>query len=88
MFTILTKGLNDLGNEFTMIEVKAMMKYKFAKCEVVSDDGEIIGERIKGTSEMSKLELSTFIDKVISYAADTFNIQIPYPNEEMMLNFN
>ena len=88
MFSILTEGLNELGNEFSMLEVKEMMKYKFAKCEVINEStGEVIGERIKGTSEMTKLELGSFIDNVVRYALQEFNIVIPLPNESIEIDY-
>jgi hypothetical protein len=87
LFTIFTKELNELGNDFTMTEVKELCKAKFSQVEVVNQEtGEVIGTRIKGTHEMSKGELNEFIEKVIRWAADMFSITLPYPNEEMLLN--
>lgn len=88
IFTIFKDGLNELGNEFTMQEVKDICKYKFALMDVVNEStSEIIGQRIKGTSEMSKVELAEFIDNVIRWAADNFHIVLPVPNEMLEINF-
>ena len=38
-------------------------------------------------NEASK-ELSVFIDKVITWAADYFHIKLHYPNEEMLIDLN
>ena len=87
MFTQFKDSLNELGNSFTMEEVKALCKAKFALIDVVNEStGEIIGQRIQGTHEMKKDELSIFIDKVITWAADFFNIKLYYPNEEMLID--
>lgn len=84
LFTIFQKELNELGNEFTMQEVKDLCKYKFLKTEVFNtDSGEVIGERIKGTSELTKEDLNVFIGQIIRWAADMFHIILPYPSEQM-----
>lgn len=84
LFTIFTDELNELGNEFSMQEVKELCKVKFALMDVLNEDtGEVIGQRIKGTSEMNKTELNEFFEKVIRWAADSFGIILPYPNEQL-----
>jgi hypothetical protein len=89
LFTIFTQALNELGAEYTMHEIKEMCKKKFATVNVYNKKtGEIIGERVMGTSEMSKIELNEFFEKVIMWAADMFNIVLPYPNEELEIDFN
>jgi hypothetical protein len=84
LFTIFTDALNYLGNEFKMEEVKAICKTKFCTIDVINNNsGEVIGQRIKGTSEMNKMEMVEFIDSVIRWAADYFHITLPYPNEQL-----
>ncbi len=88
LFTAFKDGLNELGNDFTMQQVKDLCKAKFALIDMVNEGtGEIVGQRIKGTSEMGKLELNDFFEKVIRWAAETFNIQLFYPNEELTIYF-
>jgi hypothetical protein len=85
LFTQLTEVLNDLGNEFTMQEVKDMMKAKFALTDVVNTStGEVLGQRIKGTSEMKRMELADFIDSVIRWAAE-LGVKLYYPNEVILM---
>ena len=84
LFTIFTEELNELGNEFTMMEVKDLCKAKFALIDVFNEKtGEVLGQRIKGTSAMNKTELSDFVESVIRWAADSFGIVLPYPNEQL-----
>ena len=86
LFTILTEALNDLGNEFNMLEVKDMMKAKFLLTDVVNEKtGEILGQRIKGTSECTTVELNEFFENVIRWASE-LGIVLPYPNEELELD--
>lgn len=88
LFTSFMDGLNELGNDFTMDEVKELCKAKFALIDVVNEStGEIIGKRIKGTSEMTKIELNEFFENIIHWAAETFNITLYYPNEVIEIDF-
>jgi len=83
LFTIFKDALNDLGNEFTMLEVKELCKAKFSLIDVVNQEtSEVFGQRIKGTAEMTKGELAEFIESIIRWAADSFHIVLPYPNEQ------
>lgn len=55
LFTIFTKALNELGNNFKVEEVKELVKCKFLTIDVVNEGtGEVIGERVKGTHELDK----------------------------------
>ena len=84
LFTIFAESLNDLGNEFTVDEVKELCKAKFALIDVMNKEtGECLGQRIKGTSEMTKTELNLFIENIIRWAADYFSIVLPYPSEQL-----
>ena len=86
LFTILTDALNDLGNEFNMLEVKDMMKAKYLLVDVVNEKtGEILGQRIKGTSECTTIELNNFFENVIRWGAE-LGIVLPFPNEPLELD--
>lgn len=88
LFTIFKDALNELGNDFDMEEIKEMCKMKFLVVDVINTDtGECIGQRIKGTHELTKVEMMEFIEKIIRWAADSFHIVLPYPNEELEMNF-
>lgn len=83
LFTIFKNELNQLGNEFTMLEVKDLCKAKYLTVDVVNiSTGECIGQRVKGTHELTKIEMMQFVDDVIRWAADFFHIILPYPNEQ------
>lgn len=84
LFTIFKDSLNELGNDFTMDEIKELCKFKFATIDIINEDsGEVFGQRIKGTHEMKKMEMVEFIDKIIIWAADHFGIILPYPSEQL-----
>jgi len=84
MFTIFKNKLNELGNTFTMENVKEMMKVKFLLVDEHNvETGELIGQWVKDTSQLTTTEMTVFIDEVIQYAAETFHIELPYPNEQL-----
>lgn len=85
LFTIFKNELNNLGNEFTMDEVKEMCIHKCSvETEVINKNtGELMFMRKKRTSELSKTEMSDFIESIIRWGADMFNIILPYPNEQI-----
>lgn len=88
LYSIFRDALNDLGNEFTMQEVKDLCKYKFLLIDVINEEtGEVIGKRIKGTSELSKVETMEYLDKIIEWAKESFNIKLPLPNESLEIEF-
>ena len=82
-FTILKNELNNLGNNFKMEEVKELVKAKFLMVDVVSGDGEIYGQRIKGTHECTTVEMLEFILSMRQWAFEVFNIDIPEPNSQI-----
>jgi len=84
LFTLFAEELNKLGNEFDQAKVKGICKCKFLTVdEVNKETGEVIGQRIKDTSELSTVEMATFIEQIIRWAADMFHIVLPYPNEQL-----
>lgn len=84
LFTIFKNELNQLGNEFKMEQVKEIAKAKFLTVDVVNEStGECIGQRVKGTHELSKVEMMEFVENVIRWAADMFHITLPLPNEQI-----
>jgi len=87
-FTILSKELiNYTGDErYSPAAVKEIVKCKFLTVDMVNENtAEVIGQRIKGTSELSTLEMNELYDNMIRWAAEQFNINIPYPNENLQL---
>lgn len=87
LLTAFTSELNALGNEFTMATVKDLCKIKFAMVDVVnSATGEVIGQEMKHTSAMNKIELNEFFEKIIRWASEDFDIQLFYPGEQLEIN--
>lgn len=83
------KALNSVGYDEvkTDAQAKRIMKAMFLKTEVFSKEtGEVL-EDIKDTSDLNKEEMNILIDDVIKFAAENMNYQIPYPNEQLLMNY-
>ena len=88
LFTIFRDALNDLGNTFTMEDIKDICKLKFAIVDVFNEStGEVIGQKIQETRDMTTTQMCKFVDDIIQWAAEKFEIKLPYPNEEFTLDF-
>jgi hypothetical protein len=44
-----------------------------------SGTGEVIGERVRSTTELNVEEFSEYLEKVIAWLADMFGIECPIP---------
>lgn len=85
LFTIFTQALNELGNDFTMAQVKGICAAKFLVVEEVEKStGEVIGERIRSTTELNTVEFNEYFEKIIAWAATVFGIVLPLPNEDII----
>lgn len=86
LFDMFKNGLNEHGHDFTSQRVKDLCKRKFLETDEIDiRTGEVIGQRIKDTSELNKLEMAEFIDKVIWWAADFFHIVLPPPSTQLTI---
>ncbi len=86
LFTSFADALNDLGNDYSMEQVKMLCKVKFALKDMVDmSTGEVIGQEIQHTSDMTKEEFSVFIEKIINWAREFFNIKLFFPNEQLTI---
>jgi hypothetical protein len=89
LFKIFSVELIDLTGdlEYSPEYVKSLSKCKFLMEDVVNKStGEIIGQNIRHTSDLTTNELNTFFEAVIRWAAETFHIILPYPNEKLFLD--
>lgn len=77
-------GYDTLKND---VQAKRVLKSMFLKRQLINKEtGEVI-EYIQDTSDCSKEELNILIDEVIKFAAEEMSYQIPYPNEQTMIEY-
>lgn len=78
--TILSK---DLG--YTKEEIHELCKYKFLKREKVFEKTGEIFEYIESTTKLNKMDFSDMTSELIRWSAETFNIILPMPGEQLSI---
>ena len=77
--------LKQLGNDFDPDTVHEYLKDKFNQVEIIGEGGEVIDYIGESTTKMNKEQFSIYVDKIIEWANDFLNINIPLPNEKLEL---
>lgn len=68
-------------------QAKQIMKSMFLSAETVNKEtGEMI-KYVRKTSDLTKEELNILIEEVIKFCSENMHYQIPYPSEQLMLNY-
>lgn len=80
---LVRQGLKDLGHKLTLEDTHLFLRGKFLKEELVSEDGEVIGERIKSTTELTKSAFADYISEIQQFSAEILGVNIPNPNEQL-----
>lgn len=83
------KALNSVGYDEvkTDMQAKLIMKSMFLSVETANHQtGELI-KYIRNTRDLTKEELNILIEEVIKFAAENMNYQIPFPNEQLMMQY-
>lgn len=82
------KGFMDIGYVLTLEEVHEFFKAKFLISDIVHPDkGEVLGNRIKSTTELETFEFGEYFEAIIRWCAEYLSIEIPYPNEQTSIAF-
>lgn len=77
-----------IGYFLSLDEVHEFFKDKFLKDVVVHPDtGEILGNKVKSTTELDTFEFNEYFEAIIVFVAETFSTEIPYPNEQTSIEF-
>jgi hypothetical protein len=69
------------GQTITDEQAHDLMKAKFLTISVINPgSGEVIGERVRSTTELKVEEFGEYLEKVMAWLADMFGIECPIPN--------
>lgn len=82
---LVRQGLKDLGHKLTLEETHLFLRGKFLKEELLSEDAEVIGERIKSTTELGKGYFADYISEIQQFSAEILGVDIPNPNEQLQI---
>lgn len=68
---------------YTKDELHEILKYKFLKRSKVDEDTGEIFEYLGSTTKLNKTDFANMVNELIRWAAETFNIILPLPGEQM-----
>lgn len=69
-------------------EMHEIVKAKFLTIEYVHEDTGEIFNRVKSTKELSKFEMSELTNNFKMWAAQTFSIALPDPDQQQQIEYN
>lgn len=88
---IVQQGLKDCTGEYRTAEnihYNILLKMFAPEKEIINiDSGECITEKIS-SSEMTTSQFMDYIVDIQKWSAEFLNVQIPNPNEEILINFD
>lgn len=71
---------NELG--YQKDEMHEIIKFKFLKGEKVDEKSGEVFEYLRSSADLSTTEFSVFMENLIQWAIQTFNITLPMPNTQ------
>lgn len=89
VIVLIKSALKDTGNNLNTNDVHDLLRLKFLK-ETISikyETGEVI-ERVRSTTELTTSQFMDYIAEIQQFAAEYFDLIIPDPNTEIILNFD
>lgn len=78
-------ALKDIGHKLSIEDTHLFLRSRFLKEEMVNDDGEVIGELIKHTSQLTKSQFSDYTEEIKQFSAEYLGLIIPDPNEQISI---
>jgi hypothetical protein len=82
---IVRDGMKELGVELSTDGVHELLKFRFLKQELTTNDGEII-QTVRSSTELTPQEFNDFIASIQQWSAEYLGIDIPDPNEQTTLS--
>lgn len=77
---------NELG--YSKEEMHEILKFKFLKAELADTKTGEVFEYLKSSANLTTVEFSTFMESLIQWSAETFNVVLPMPNEQIGIEFD
>lgn len=82
---IIQQAFKDLGHKISKEDTHLFLRNRFLQQELITEDGEVIGSRIKSTKELTKSAFGDYLFEITQFAAEILNVQVPNPNEQVNL---
>lgn len=85
---ILRAAFKDIGHNLSNEEVHLFLKTKFLKQTIANENGEYLGEKIGSTADLTTTQFMEYILQIQQFAAESLNVQIPSPNEQVQIEID
>jgi hypothetical protein len=82
--SLIQERFKELGTDCSKEDVHCFLRGKFLYNEAISEHGEVF-QIPRSTTELSKSEFMDYIAKIQQFAAETLDIIIPEPNEQISI---
>lgn len=74
---------------YTPMQIKGWAQVLFLKEDVVNvETGEVVGQMVRDTSDLSTIEHAKFMQEVRAWAEDFFEIFLPEPDKNYQMDFD
>jgi len=83
LITMISERFRELGNDCTKDDIHCFMRSKFCFKEILQGD-EVL-QLPKSTTELTKSEMSEYIEKIKIFAASSLDLILPEPNQQLEL---
>ena len=68
------------GEQYSSEQIHVWMRSMFLKQPIVNHGtGEVMGETVKSTTELDTKEFSDYVDRIIKWAGEVLEVEIPAP---------
>jgi len=85
---IVQQGLKDIGHRLSKEDTHLFLRNRFLTQELVSSEGEVIGNRLRSTTELNKSEFADYTSEIQQFSAEYLNIVIPDPLTQVTISCN
>lgn len=88
VISIMRAAFKDIGHNLSNEEVHLFLKTKFLKQTIANENGEFLGEKIGSTTDLTTTQFMEYILEIQQFAADSLDVQIPSPNEQVQIEID
>ncbi len=85
---ILRGAFKDIGHNLSNEEVHLFLKTKFLKSSIANESGEFLGEKIGSTADLTTTQFMEYIMEIQKFAAESLDVQVPSPNEQVQIEID
>ena len=85
---ILRCAFKDIGHNLSNEEVHLFLKTKFLKSSIANESGEFLGEKIGSTADLTTTQFMEYIMEIQKFAAESLDVQIHNPNEQVQIEID